>query len=239
MRSFIVLLMAVVVSAVRAMRDLLMPRGCAGCDMPDQVLCSSCLDCFHQNQVFRIYGYEWDFGYACGRYTGVLRKAILEWKDHGDLEVTRPLEMAMKDLIAAVCGRADQYCRSQILVVPVPSSLTSVRRRGRIHLMPIARSVALELQKLGYRACVKQILKLKDVKSKSVQLHGAAARSQRVNGRVQVCADRRITGCTVILVDDIITTGSTASQCALALRKANFHPLTLFTLARAGIAIEE
>ena len=45
-------------------------------------------------------------------------------------------------------------------------------------------------------------------------------------------AARRVEGKRVLLVDDVMTTGATASACALALKRAGASRVTLLTLAR-------
>lgn len=72
---------------VGSLRDVLLPRGCAGCDMPDAVLCD---DCRASGGGFMVVRYAWATvsGRAIGlrRISRPLRRAILRWKDHGDEE---------------------------------------------------------------------------------------------------------------------------------------------------------
>lgn len=239
MESFFRLLLSWAIYFIAFSRDLLMPRGCAGCDAPDQVLCSGCTSYFYQPETFQVRGYEMDSGYACGKYSGAVRRAILQWKDHDDLEVTSCFDAAMRQLVEAVFRQIDLKKVEQILVVPAPSSSASIHRRGRIHLQPLAQGIAEQLQKMGYSARAKQLLSMRAVTKKAVQIHGAVARSQRIKNHVQVSRQMEDLGCIVILVDDIVTTGSTASQCALVLRQSGFVPLTVLTLARAGLVKEE
>ncbi|MFR3542505.1 MAG: hypothetical protein ACLTUB_02020 [Bifidobacterium longum] len=51
-----------------------------------------------------------------------------------------------------------------------------------------------------------------------MQMHGAAQRSRRLQGHI--AALRATLPRNVILVDDIVTTGTTARQCAQALNAA-------------------
>ena len=59
-----------------------------------------------------------------------------------------------------------------------------------------------------------------------------AQRRQAVSGAFVAAAGRRLDGRTVILIDDVLTTGSTAAACAKALRKAGAGRVELISWAR-------
>ncbi|WP_051905237.1 ComF family protein [Bifidobacterium actinocoloniiforme] len=221
-----------------AVRDLIVPRGCAGCDCPDEVLCPACAALFRQYRSFPAAGFVWGSGLACAGYQGRARRAILEWKDHDDEEVTRPLGRAMGELAVQSLERAWTGnlgpVPSQVLIVPAPSSSKSVRRRGRVHMPPVAGAAAASLRQAGLPAQVQLALIMGSVRGKSVELHGSSARASRLSGRIHTRAGIELTGQSVILVDDIVTSGSTIRQCAAALRTAGAYPLTALALARAG-----
>ena len=75
---------------VGSLRDVLLPRGCAGCDMPDAVLCDDCRASGGGFMSFAMPGTVSGRAIACGAYRGPLRRAILRWKDHGDEECDGP-----------------------------------------------------------------------------------------------------------------------------------------------------
>ena len=86
--------------------DQRFPRGCAGCDCPDAVLCVECRKLFHQHVERSLPGVVMDRWFACGWYRGSVRRAILSWKDHGDEECDGPLCEMLHDL-ARSCGLID------------------------------------------------------------------------------------------------------------------------------------
>ena len=59
-----------------------------------------------------------------------------------------------------------------------------------------------------------------------------AQRRRAVGGAFEAVAGRRLDGQTVILIDDVLTTGSTAAACAKALRKAGAGRVELISWAR-------
>lgn len=171
--------------------DLLFPRGCAGCDKPDDVLCEDCMALFSHSSAQIFDGVAMGSWFACGWYRGTVRKAVLAWKDHGDEECDRPFSEAIcrlaeiSGVIDFIRGRQNSY--RAVFVVPAPSSRASMRRRGRRHMMPIVKRLASFLQRqTGCKVTVCDALENKGIKGKSVQTKGAAQRSQRLKGHVSV-----------------------------------------------------
>ncbi|WP_169925497.1 ComF family protein [Pseudoscardovia suis] len=82
------------------MSFVLFPRGCAGCDAPDEVLCRQCTEEFRQYPERPVSapvrsGEVW----ACAWYRGSARQAVLRWKDHGDEEADAPLCALLRELV--------------------------------------------------------------------------------------------------------------------------------------------
>jgi predicted amidophosphoribosyltransferase len=61
------------------------------------------------------------------------------------------------------------------------------------------------------------------------------AREATVKNAFDVRAPRLITGKDILLVDDVLTSGSTASCCAEVLKKNGASSVTVVTLARAVV----
>ena len=119
-----------------------------------------------------------------------------------------------------------------VVVVPAPSSPASIRRRGRKHMMPIAKHLAGFLrEETGCEVTVRDALENRGVKGKSVQTSGAAQRSQRLKGHVSVCPSVSLRNTMVILVDDIVTTGATMRSCVETMRKEGATVVTVLALA--------
>ncbi|MGH9353284.1 MAG: ComF family protein [Terriglobia bacterium] len=60
-----------------------------------------------------------------------------------------------------------------------------------------------------------------------------AARRENVRGVFTVAHPASIRGRSIILVDDVMTTGATVSACAAALKQAGAQDVAVLTLARA------
>lgn len=220
-------------SLLGMMRDALFPRGCAGCDRPDEVLCGDCRSLFTNWRSRELVAHGTAQTWSASTYRGVVRHAILAWKDHDDTELDTVFGEVMTSLLEH--SAISVSCRQQtaVLVVPVPSSRTSIRRRGRRHIDPLAKAVANAL--CGHGLDAKPYRALTSIASggRSVQQASSAQRAQRIGGRIALGSDAVMQGQQVVLVDDIITTGSTLRQCAQTCRQAGAEIIGAMTLTEA------
>ena len=228
----------------RSVRDVVLPRGCAGCDAPDAVLCDDCRALFDRCYGRELQGSLSGMAYAAAIYQGVARRCILDWKDHDDAELDGPFArilvatLGRSGLMAAMaamptipaCG---PDLRRPVLVVPAPSSPASMRRRGRRHLMPLVRALSEALCEAGIPSRTSLALVSTAGGGRSVQQISAAQRAQRIGGHIAVAPGASLQGAPVLLVDDIITTGSTLRQCTDVLRHAGALPVGGLALAQA------
>ena len=214
---------------LRDIAGLIWPRGCAGCDRPDDVLCPQCRALMSMTVERPLAGRGGAVSASCGVYRGPVRHAILSWKDHGDVECDGPFAVLLADL-AVRCGAA--VSGTPLTLVPAPSSTTSMRRRGRAHMCDLTSRTARELRRRGYDVRCVPLLRNGAVGGKSVETTGASQRGERIRGRIGVvgAADTRIEGL-VYLTDDIVTTGSTLRQCVAALADAGIGVAGALTLA--------
>jgi ComF family protein len=109
------------------------------------------------------------------------------------------------------------------VVTWVPGRRRDSRRRGFDHAELLARGVA---RRLGLRATA--LLRATGARPDQTAL---SARDRRINLRgafvARPCSRR------VVLVDDLVTTGATASSCAAALRRAGAPAVDVLVACRA------
>lgn len=209
-------------SFATGLAGLLLPRGCAGCDLPDETLCPSCRALFSHVVLRPFPGAAAGGAYACAVYEGRVRRAVLAWKDHGDEECDREFSRLLVALAATVLPPEHPgLASSSLVVVPAPSTSASLAARGRRHLMPLARSVASYYRSHGIDARAEAALTFGGA-GKAVETVGAGQRASRAGERLVVRegARRRLHGGVAIVIDDIITTGATMRACAAALESA-------------------
>lgn len=205
----------------RAILELVLPRGCASCDKPDEVLCADCIDKLREYHTRSLLDSLLGATFACGIYQGGLRRAMLNWKDHGDEECNQTFLDAYDNLIdQARLIPVFHKLNAQLLIIPVPSSTFSMRKRGRRHLWPIAKGLERILVQRGIDARASNALSISRVFKKSVQTSTAGERAARLTERSIRGSRRKIQGKYILLVDDIVTTGTTMRRCAQAVHQA-------------------
>ncbi len=154
---------------------------------------------------------------AAGRFDGVLREAIHALKYRRLTAVAAPLGL----LAAETFGQPPP----DAVVVPVPAHGQRVRERGVDHARQIAEAVARQWD----RPCMPSLLRrTRDTRPQT----GLTARQRQANVAGAFAASP-LEGAAVVLVDDVMTSGATASSCAAALLVAGTEAVHVCTVARA------
>lgn len=175
---------------------------------------------------------------AYGRYEHELRGLIHLMKYAGMKPIARRLGQRMADTVAGLPIAAD----TEVLVIPVPLYRTKRRQRGFNHAERIATGLTDELRRsdrnhrwLMTRAVLRR-RRATDTQSR-LSLQG---RRRNLRGAFAVRDADRIRDRVVLLVDDIYTTGATASACSRVLLRAGAKAVWVATVARTqreGVAM--
>jgi len=160
-----------------------------------------------------------DAAYSWGAYDGRLRELIHLFKYAG----VRPLGKVLGEWIALAMPRQERFDR----IVPVPLHWRRRWRRGFNQSELLARSVA---RRYGLR--VSNVLRRVRATATQAGLSHSARRAN-VDAAFRVRQGASLEGQRVLLVDDVMTTGATASACARALKQAGARYVAVLTLARA------
>jgi ComF family protein len=154
---------------------------------------------------------------AYGIYDGVLADAIHHFKLRGIKRLYRPLGRFLLTLdISGIDA-----------LVPVPLSVRKLRERGFNQSLLLARVVSGEA---GIPLILDGLMKRED----TLPQIGLSAAARRENIRGAFSAERSFGGMRLMLVDDVMTTGATARECAKVLLKAGASDVTVAALARAS-----
>lgn len=189
---------------------LVLPVACAGCDEPDVSLCEGCAEALRPGvrrrdlatvTVWSGLGFE-----------GVPARVIRALKADGRTALACDLAPALRAAAAAVPGGQDA------VFVPVPTSRASFRRRGyRVPDLVTTRAG------LPVRRLLRATRQTAD--QRGLDLEG---RRRNVAGSLaaQGAASR-----TVVVIDDVVTTGATLEEAVRALRAGGAHVLGAISVA--------
>lgn len=157
---------------------------------------------------------------AGGGYGGALKEMVLKLKNS-----RRPFAVPLASLMLAAAGNDPGYLRADA-VCCVPSTRAKVHRRGYNPAELLAKRVAGRLG-IAYAPLLGMALRVADQDGLS-----AAARQHNVVGAFAASPDARPPA-SVVLVDDVLTTGATAGECAAALLAAGAREVRLLVAARS------
>ena len=131
----------------------------------------------------------------------------------------------MAKLLMRVLPNAD------MLIVPVPLTKERRRERGYNQAEELAYAVYAYMQKAEYNVEL-NVTALEKVRDGASQKHlGFVERAKNVVGSYHLHERKIFQDKTVVLVDDILTTGATGSECARILRGAGAREVYLLTVS--------
>jgi ComF family protein len=214
--------------------DLVYPKRCAGCGKRGSWLCQRCdekLDRFSPPWCARCglprsrqpcdcpsLPASLRRARSVGPYAEWLRGAIIQFKYHGEWARADPLGQALA-VVAADLMPCDG-------LVPVPLHASRIRQRGFNQSLLLANCV-------GEMLSVPVLDILSRVRRTRAQVHLAAAqRAENVRDAFALTSAHPVQGTSLILIDDVITTGATLTSCASALLREGASSVSVATVAR-------
>jgi ComF family protein len=190
-------------------------EGLAGLARADEV--QTCTPCREARPQF-------EKACAYGSYDGELRELIHLLK----YEQVTPAADVLGGMLADAIAKLG--ISQPVLMVPVPLH-SSKRRQRRFNQAELIARAALRRTltpgaELATNLLVRQRATVSQIGLTRPQ------RAENIRGAFRVEHAERIAGRTILLVDDVLTTGTTASECARVLRKAGADKVWVATVAR-------
>ena len=202
------------------MKDALWPRRCAvpDCgrpsDRPGSYICSRCLATL-----------PWfdEYAKSAFAYLSPVAALVKKFKFNGARHLARDF--------AALLARSfeKKHDAAEVdLVVPVPLHPRRLRERGYNQSALLAASFA---RLLGRQFDGRSLVRIRDTEHQARST--GEERRRNLKGAFQVVAPENVRGRMVVLIDDVITTGSTINECVATLVGAGAYRVQAFALAKA------
>ena len=219
---------------IDAWLDLIHGAMCVGCLTPGRSLCAACIATLPW-RGHAVRPTPCPDGlvtcFATGEYDGLLRAIVLAHKERGTFSLADPLG----GLLAAAATRALDPSAPTVLV-PVPSRPVVVRSRGHDPMLRITRAAARRLRVTGHRVRVTQVLRQRGEVDDQAGL-SARQRAANLTGSMTVRAGARAalaradTPLSLLVCDDVLTTGATAREAQRALETSGLPVRAVVTVA--------
>ena len=206
--------------------DLLFPPKCAFCwkitSGKDEVCCQKCIESLpYAAGGGRTQGGSFDYCVSPLYYSGQVRQSILRFKFRGAAAYADIYGMMLAACIS-------EYARERHdLVTWVPLSRKRRKSRGYDQAKLLAEATARHLGMMAAQTLKKTI----DAGPQS-ELPGRAERQKNIKGVFEALCAQQVAGKRILLIDDIITTGATLSECARVLKAAGASCVVCATLAK-------
>ena len=228
-------------TALRWALDFALPTRCAGCGIIVGEVHSFCPDCWKQVEFLGHSGCttcglplqateQATCGVCLARPPRIARTRAAVAYDDLPRSLAIRLKYGRKVAVARTMARYMAPLLeggTESVLVPVPLHRTRLWRRGFNQSALVARELSRRLD-----LAVKPMALIRTRRTPPLKGMSPLQRRKTVAGAFKVRDKGAVAGKTVILIDDVLTTGSTAEACARALKRAGATRVELLSWAR-------
>ncbi|MCF0124651.1 MAG: ComF family protein [Clostridia bacterium] len=206
--------------------NLIYPPKCGICGKLNQnYLCKKCQKKLETQAKFEIQEIKNNFFQKhlyIFKYEGMIRKIILDYKFNEK-------SYLYKTIINFILQNKKIFkiFKSYDTIIPVPISYKRYIKRGYNQSYLIAKQIA---QNAGNDLVCNSLYKTKNIIEQSKL--SKEEREKNIQGVYGLKNEKQLENKKILLVDDIYTTGSTATECCKTLKKANPKKIDVFTIAK-------
>ena len=212
---------------LHTIHDSLFPRRCAGCRAKGTYLCDLCLVGIPRRGN---YGDKAIFSVAPYNHP-IVRQLVWLLKYRGVRDIAKIFadwlyEAILEDLAETAIYREQ---RGKIIVIPIPLSKKRLRERGFNQAEAIARNLT-EMDPKLFRLETNNLIRIKNTPTQ-VSVKNRTDRLNNLTGAFNVINRKALRGRTIILLDDVATTGATLEEAAKALARGKPRRVIKVTVA--------
>lgn len=189
------------------------PPLCSHCGKPTYLETDSCRECWNK-------GFQFSVARSLGVFNGVLRDAVHQFKYQNGRKLASFFTCLMTEKISS-----DFWACDQLTFVPLCREKEWERGYNQARLLAENIGRAIE------RPCHSTLRLIKQTKDQSKL--PPDERRKNVREAFSITDGRSVKNKTVILVDDVFTTGATVNECAKVLIKGGAAEVKVATIARS------
>jgi len=216
---------------ISAAIDLYLGGRCHGCGQPGRSPCIDCLAALSPRPAAQLRA-GLDVPLISSLGYDVATPFVIAYKDRGAWGLTSPLGMTLASSVERLLDDAgiDEADWRSVILVPVPSSQSAIKKRGFDHTATLASFVAKQLG-CRWSGLLRRVTQVGDQVGRGAsgrainQAGSMAARPRSRAGAQEV----------VVVIDDIVTTGATAIEAVRALQGASYYVAGVATVADTAL----
>ncbi len=202
---------------MRAFLNLVYPLTCPICGVrldEEKGLCKDCIAKIPKNL----------YGIAACRFEGVIKEAVHLFKYKGMVSLLNTFSAIILEFI-----ERNIDMKKIDAIVPIPLHPVKLRERGFNQAYLLSLSIA---KRYNIPISTGNLIKTKATRPQSTL--GRNQRLKNLKGAFSVKRSERLKGKSVLLVDDVYTTGTTIDNAAEALKKAGIKNIKAMILANGA-----
>lgn len=203
--------------------EIIYPREekCYVCNKEEEnIICNRCKNKIQKiEESFLIYGCQ---TFICSYYSFIVKDLILRFKYKGDFHAGEILKILLEDKIREANIKIDY-------ITFVPVAKDALKKKEFNQCEYLARELGKDLDIKVIKLLEKKN-KVKEQKTLSKE-----EREKNIRGAFKLSFSKGLEGCSILLLDDVITTGSTLKSCIIEIKKIKDIKIFLLTIAKSNI----
>jgi ComF family protein len=207
--------------------DILFPIKCIGCNIKDKILCDICISKIRlaeretDKNIIALFDYR-DL---------IIKKVIWELKYHHKRYLGEKLGQLLYESVVEEVSDMRMYISGRsIYVIPVPISNKKTKLRGYNQTLVIAKGFCNQTDKNILELKNNIVFKKVDTLAQA-KITNRKRRLENIHGVFEIKNKEIVKGRTIIVIDDVTTTGGTINEMIKVLRKAGARSIIGFAVA--------
>ena len=207
--------------------EILFPTQCVGCNKKGDILCIKCADSLKfterqtENNIFALYDYR----------DPIIKKAIWKLKYHHSPYLGKKFGKLLYESFLEEIDSIKIFSKgSPLYVIPIPISKNKYQKRGYNQSEIIARGFC-NIKSGNTFKLTTNILYKKVNTVPQARLNNRNKRLKNIMGAFSVRNEEQIKGKTIIVIDDVTTTGGTMLEAIKVLKNSGAKKVIGFAVA--------
>ena len=207
--------------------ETLFPTKCLGCEEKNEILCNNCLvkislaERETEDNILAVFDYR----------DPIIKKAVWELKYHHKRYIGEKLgQLLYEFLLEEISDMRTIVSGRPILVIPVPISNKKIKLRGYNQSLFIAKGFC-DASEVGVFELKKDIIFKKINNIPQAKITNRKRRLENVRGVFDIKNEIVVKGRTIVVIDDVTTTGGTIGEIIKVLKKSGAKKVIGFAVA--------